>query len=187
MADVAVAPVSGDQSLLLADYRTACDAFADAIRAAREFRDAPTPAPEGDVRAVLEHVFGVHDGLLLQPLGVRPDSPEDDPEARWAATVAALFPALEQPGALDKRELLIGIVTTDVLIHSWDLSRAAGATVPLDPGLCQSGFDRALANKRVLQESGALGAPVAVPADATVQDQLLGLFGRDPNWCQPVS
>jgi hypothetical protein len=73
------------------------------------------------------------------------------------------------------------------LIHSWDLSRAVGVQAPLDPGLCQSGYDRALANKKVLEESGALGAPVAVPDDATVQDQLLGLFGRDPNWCQPVS
>jgi hypothetical protein len=139
MADVAVAPVGGEQSLLLSDYRLACDAFADAIRAAGRHRDAPTPAAEGDVQGLLDHVFGVHDALLLQPLGVKPDRPEDDPEARWATTVAALFPALERPGALEKRVLLIGIVTTDVLIHSWDLSRAAGANVPLDPGLCQSG------------------------------------------------
>jgi uncharacterized protein (TIGR03086 family) len=172
---------------LLADYRVACAAFADAVHAARGRGDAPTPAAEGDVQGVLDHVFGVHDTLLLQPLGVRPDHPDDDPEARWAATVAALFPALAQPGALDQRVLLIGIVTTDVLIHSWDLTRAVGADVPLDPGLCQSGYDRALVNKKVLEDSGALGVPVAVPDDAPVQDRLLGLFGRNPDWCQPVS
>ncbi len=174
---------------LLADYRLACDAFADALRAARGHRDAPTPAAEGDVQGVLDHVFGVHDTLLLEPLGVLPDPPDRpaDPEARWAATVDALFPALARPGALDRRALLIGIVTTDVLIHSWDLSRAVGADVPLDPGLCRSGYDRALANRQVLEDSGALGAPVAVADDAPIQDQLLGLFGRDPRWCQPVS
>jgi uncharacterized protein (TIGR03086 family) len=184
MAGVAV---GGEQSLLLSDYRMACDAFAVAIRACAAHRDAPTPAPEGDVQGVLDHVFGVHDTLLLEPLGAKPERPDDDPGARWAATVAALFPALAQPGVLSKRELLIGIVTTDVLIHSWDLSRAVGAVVPLDPVLCQSGYDRALENKMVLEQAGALGAPVAVPDDAPVEDRLLGLFGRDPNWCQPVS
>jgi uncharacterized protein (TIGR03086 family) len=172
---------------LLADYRLACDAFADAIHAARGQADAPTPATEGSVQGVLDHVFGVHDTLLLEPLGAAPARAADDPEARWAATVAALFPALEQPGALDRRVLLVGIVTTDVLIHSWDLTRAVGADVALDPGLCQSGYDRALENKKVLEESGALGAPVAVPDDAPVQDRLLGLFGRNPDWSQPVS
>jgi uncharacterized protein (TIGR03086 family) len=146
--------------------------------------DAPTPAPEGDVQGVLDHVFGVHDSLFLAPLGVQPDRPDDDdPEARWAATVAALFPALEQPGALENRVLLIGIVTTDVLIHSWDLSRAVGGAVALDPELCQSGYDRALANRSLLEETGALGATIAVPDDAPVQDRLLGLFGRNPDWC----
>jgi uncharacterized protein (TIGR03086 family) len=140
------------------------------------------------VAAVLEHVFAVHDTLLLEPLGAAPpDRPEDEPEARWAAAVTALFPALAQPGALDQRVLLIGMVTTDVLIHSWDVSRAVGAHVPLDPGLCQSGYDRALENRKVLERSGALGVPVAVPEDAPAQNRLLGLFGRDPNWCQPVS
>jgi uncharacterized protein (TIGR03086 family) len=172
---------------LLSDYRAACAAFADAIRAARGSGDAPTPAEEGDVRGVLDHVFGVHDTLLLEPLGARPDRPDADPEARWDATVAALFPALEQPGVLDQRVLLIGIVTTDVLIHSWDLTRAVGVNVPLDPGLCQSGYDRALVNQTLLEESGALRVPVAVPDDAPVQDRLLGLFGRNPDWCQPVS
>jgi len=186
MAAVAVT-FGGDRDQLLSDYRMACDAFADAIRASAGHRDAPSPAAEGDVQGVLDHVFGVHDALLLEPLGAKPDRPEDDPEARWAATVAALFPALEQPGALDKRVLLIGIVTTDVLIHSWDLARAVGVRVPLDPDLCQSGYDRALENKKVLEQAGALGAPVAVPDDAPVQDRLLGLFGRDPDWCQPVS
>ncbi len=180
---------AGADQGLLADYRVACAAFADAIRAARGHPDAPTPAAEGDVQGVLDHVFGVHDSLLLQPLGVLPDPPDPlaDPEARWAATVDALFPALARPGVLDQRVLLIGIVTTDVLIHSWDLSRAVGADVPLDPGLCERGYDRARQHHQVLEESGALGAPVAVPDDAPVQDRLLGLFGRNPDWCQPVS
>ncbi|HWD55122.1 MAG TPA: hypothetical protein VG346_08360 [Acidimicrobiales bacterium] len=186
MAAAAV-PTVGDDVRLLSDYRVACDAFADAVRAVRGHPDAPTPAPEGSVHGVLDHVFGVHDSLLLEPLGVRPELPDDDPEARWAATVAALFPALERPGTLDRRALLVGIVTTDVLIHSWDLTRAVGADVPLDPELCQSGYDRALRNKTVLEGSGALGVAVAVPGDATAQDRLLGLFGRNPNWGHPVS
>ncbi len=60
---------------LLPDYRVACAAFADAIGATRGHLDAPTPAPEGTVQGVLDHVFGVHDTLFLAPLGARARPP----------------------------------------------------------------------------------------------------------------
>ena len=89
---------------------------------------------------------------------------------------------LGQPGALDKRRLLVGILTVDVLVHAWDLSRAVGLELSLDPRLCQAGYDRSLANRTLLEEAGAIEAGVSVPDDAPIQDRLLGLYGRDPDW-----
>jgi hypothetical protein len=133
---------------------------------------------------VADHVFGFHESLLLRPLDVMPDTPcGEGRDARWDAIVSALFPALERLGALDGRELLVGVLATDLLVHSWDLCRAAGLTVSLDPALCQTGYDRALANREVLEEAGAIERHNAVPDGAPVQARLLGLFGRNPDWC----
>jgi uncharacterized protein (TIGR03086 family) len=171
-----------EDATLLADYRTACDGFADAVHAVGERWDAPSPAKEGDTGQVFEHVMGALDGLLLQPLDVVPGDQSEDREKRWSAAIDALFPVLGRPGALDKRRLLVGILTVDVLIHAWDLSRAVGRELSLDPRLCQAGYDRSLANRVVLEEAGAIEASVSVPDDAPIQERLLGLYGRDPDW-----
>ena len=172
---------------LLVEYRAACDAFAGGLRAIGDRWDAPTPAKEGNAGQVADHVFGFHESLLLRPLDVMPDAPQGEREARWDQVVGALFPALERSGALDGRELLVGVLATDVLVHSWDLCRAAELTVPLDPALCQTGYERALANREVLEEAGAIERHNAVPDDAPIQARLLGLFGRNPRWCYPES
>lgn len=169
-------------AVLLAGYRTACDGFTDAVQAVGDRWNAPTPAEEGDAGQVFDHVMSSLDGLLLQPLDVVPATPGNEREQRWGAAVDALFPALEQPGALDKRRLLVGILTIDVLVHAWDLSRAVGIDLTLDPELCQAGYERALKNRTLLEESGVIDPSVSVPDDAPVQDRLLILFGRDLDW-----
>ena len=172
---------------LLTEYRAACDAFAVSLRAIGECWEAPTPAKEGNAGDVADHVFGTHDSLLLRPLDVRPARTSAQRAEHWDTVVAALFPALDRPGALEGRELLVGVLATDVLVHSWDLGRAAGVAVSLDPELCRSGYERALANRAVLEESGAIERHNAVDAAAPIQARLLGLFGRNPDWGYPAS
>jgi uncharacterized protein (TIGR03083 family) len=177
-----------DRGTLLVEYRAACDAFAGGLRAVGDRWDALTPAREGTAGQVTDHVFGSHESLLLRPLDVMPpDRPGEQRVQRWSAIVDALFPSLEGPGTLDGRVLLVGVLATDVLVHSWDLCRAAGVTVALDPELCRSGYERAMANRNVLEEAGAIERHNAVPDDAPIQDRLLGLFGRNLDWCYPAS
>ena len=182
-----LAVTAADPNSLLAEYRAACDAFAEGLRVVGDRWDAPTPAKEGNAGQVADHVLASHESLLLRPLDLLPASPPDERAARWAAIVDALLPALERPGALDGRELLLGVLATDVLVHSWDLSRAAGLQAPLAPALCESGFERALANRNLLVEAGAIEAHNAVSDAAPIQERLLGLFGRNPDWCYPPS
>jgi uncharacterized protein (TIGR03086 family) len=175
-------------SEVVAQHGRACDGFGRAVRAASGRWDAPSPCSDWDARGVVEHVIGFHDVLLLKPLDAKPTRPKDDPPARWSVTVEALFAALAAPQVMDaQRESLLGVLTTDVLVHTWDLSRAIGIDVTLDAELCEIGFERAKENQERLAASGMFGPPVAVAGEASIQDRLLGLFGRDPGWTPPSS
>ena len=173
-----------DMGGVLQDHRQACDGLTEVARRADGRWDSPSPCPEWDARGVLEHVIGFHDALLLRPFGAKPKRPKDDPVERWTLTVDALFRVLSQPGVLDEKGSLIGYLTTEVLVHTWDLSRAVGVAVTLDPRLCQVGLDRALANADRLKRD-MFSPALPIPEDASVQDRLLGSFGRDPSWMRP--
>jgi uncharacterized protein (TIGR03086 family) len=172
---------------VLRDHRQVCDGFTRVVVSVEDRWGAPSPCSEWDARGVLEHVIGFHDVLLLRPLGAKPVRAKDDPEARWTVTVHALFDALSRPEVLDaQRQSLLGVLTTDVLIHTWDLARAIGADVTLDTRLCQIGLDRGQANREQFAQSDMFGPAVWVPEEASAQDRLLGFFGRDPRWCPSV-
>jgi uncharacterized protein (TIGR03086 family) len=180
-------------SNLIERHRRACDGFgrvADAVPS--EKWDRPTPCTDWDARALVEHVIGFHDFLLLRPLGVRADRPRGDPAARWAATAAALFTALAEPGVLDRSTDLPGggqskpgrmlaALTTDVLVHTWDLARAVDLPPDLDPQLCASAVD-ALRDNDLPRDNGMFEPAVAVADDADAATRLIAFYGRDPDW-----
>jgi uncharacterized protein (TIGR03086 family) len=74
------------------------------------------------------------------------------------------------------------MLTTDVLVHTWDLARAVGVAVALDPELCESALSSAQKNEAGLRSSGMFGPPVDVSVDADIQSRLLAFLGRDPQW-----
>jgi uncharacterized protein (TIGR03086 family) len=167
------------------DYIQACEGFAHVVSAVTGNWAAPSPCPDWNARGVVEHVIGFNDVLLLRPLDAKPTRPKDDPGARWQLTMDALSAVLSRPDVLTaERAGLLGYLTTEVLVHTWDLAKATGVAVTLDPRLCQVGVDRVTANRRGMTPD-MFDPPVNVPDSAAVQDRLLGLFGRDPNWRVP--
>src|SRR6476619_5722064 len=61
-------------------HRRACAGFlyvADLVPADRW--DRPTPCSEWDTRALVEHVIGFHEVLLLRPMGVQANRPRTGP------------------------------------------------------------------------------------------------------------
>jgi uncharacterized protein (TIGR03086 family) len=180
-------------SNLIERHRRACDGFARVAGAVpSEKWDRPTPCSDWDARALVEHVIGFHDFLLLRPLGMRAERPRDDPAARWAATAAALFTALAEPGVLDRATELpgggqstpgkmLGALTTDVLVHTWDLARAVDLPPDLDLQLCASAVDALLAND-LPRDNGMFEPAVAVAGDADAATRLIAFYGRDPDW-----
>ena len=118
---------------LVERHRRACDGFSRVAALVQPDQwELPTPCTEWDARALVEHVIGFHDFLLLRPLGVRANRPRTDPAARWKATRVALFRALDTEGVVDQAtelpgggrstpRMMLAALTTDVLVHTWDL------------------------------------------------------------------
>ena len=174
-------------------HRRACVGFARVAHAVPpDAWPAPSPCTEWTARDVVEHVIGFHDFLLLRPLGVRASRPRDDAAARWDATSAALFSALAPDGALDREtelpgggtstpRTMIAALTTDVLIHTWDLAVSAAISPALDDELCERAY-AAAASSAFTRAEGIIGPEVVSAPDAPVADKLVAFYGRDPAW-----
>lgn len=176
----------------------ACRGFGAAVVAASGKWSRPSPCDGWDARAVVEHVIGFHDVLLLRPFGAKPQRPRDDVLARWDLTCGALQRVLARPGLFDRvvevpavgnnppmqvdARVIVPMLTQDVLVHTWDLARAVGADDRLDEGLCARCLERLPQDPEARVASGMYAAPVAVDSEADVQSQLLALLGRDPAW-----
>jgi hypothetical protein len=79
-----------------------CRRFGEAVRSADGKWDRPSPCDSWDARAVLEHVIGFHDVLLLRPLGLKPDRPRDDPQRRWELSFDRLGEAFGMEGLFER-------------------------------------------------------------------------------------
>jgi uncharacterized protein (TIGR03086 family) len=181
---------SGPMRAPVDHHRRACAGFGEVVVQVGDRWGRPSPCAEWDARGVLEHVIGFHDVLLLRPLGAKPQRPKDDPVARWQVTEEAiggligarLDHVVEVPGGRDIDLVhLLPMLTTDVLVHTWDLARALDVDIDLDPELCQLSL-AAAANSPAIASSGLYDPPVDVPADASVQGRLVACMGRDPRW-----
>jgi uncharacterized protein (TIGR03086 family) len=158
-----------------------CRRFGESVRAATGKWDRPSPCEGWDARAVLEHVIGFHDVLLLRPLGLKPDRPRDDAQTRWDLTYGQLEQAFDVEIGPDAAAVLPN-VTRDVLVHTWDLARAVGADDRLDPRWCESFYAALPSDDRELSASGMFDPPVAAAEGADVQSKLLARLGRNPAW-----
>jgi uncharacterized protein (TIGR03083 family) len=163
-----------------------CRRFGEAVRSAHGKWDRRSPCDEWDARAVLEHVIGFHDVLVLRPLALKPNRPPEDPQVRWQLTYDSLAEALAPGRAtqLDTRQL-IPKLTRDVLVHTWDLARAVEADDRLDPGWCELFYADLPADLQASSPSGMFKAPLAVnheTSETDAQARLLARLGRDPAW-----
>ena len=70
--------------------------------------------------------------------------------------------------------------TPDVLVHTWDLSRATGQDERLDPDEVHALFVAMEPMDEMLRESGQFGPRVDVPDDADEQTKLIAFSGRQP-------
>jgi uncharacterized protein (TIGR03086 family) len=74
-----------------------------------------------------------------------------------------------------------GVNVTDTLVHGWDLARATGQALTIDPTLASAvlEFCRSAITDDIRQR-GAFGPIVPVADDGSPCDQLVGFLGRQP-------
>jgi len=161
----------------------------------------PTPCPDWDVRALVNHIVGeqrwvvpLMGGRTVAEVGDALDgdllgsAPQEAADAAAKAAVAALC----EPGALERTvHLSFGDfsgadyawqLAADHVVHSWDLAVAVGADPHLDHDLVTRMARWWEQWEDAYRGAGVVGGRVEVAADAPAQDLLLASFGRDPRW-----
>ena len=159
--------------------------------------DAATPCADWDARDLVNHLVAgnlwaaeLAAGGTIEGAGTRLDGDllGDEPSAAYAASASAAAEVFRRPGALDAPcavsygpvpgSVYAGHRFLDVLIHGWDLAAATGQDCTLDPGLMAACLQIIEPQLEAFRSAGALGPPVAVPADASPQTRFLAALGR---------
>ena len=157
----------------------------------------PTPCSEWDVQALLVHMLGSIDSFgahaARTPAAETPAREVSDNvlEVYDDATSAALA-AWRAPGALDgdvtlgvgisvPAEVAAGISTADCIVHGWDLRRARGGDLELDPELAEHvlGISSAIVTPD-FRGPRTFGPEVTVSDDASPTERLVAFLGRQP-------
>jgi uncharacterized protein (TIGR03086 family) len=183
-------------------HMAVCRRFSEAVRSAAGKWHYRSPCEDWDARDVLEHVIGFHDVLLLRPLGLKPDRPPHDPQRRWELTFDRVREALQSEGLFERvveipalgtnstigldAATLIPRLSQDVLVHSWDLTRAVGADDRLDAGWCEMFLAQLPPEGDASVHSGMFASPVSVDDHADMPSKLLARLVRDPYWQPPA-
>ncbi|SCG60089.1 TIGR03086 family metal-binding protein [Micromonospora humi] len=158
--------------------------------------DRPTPCPEYPVRDLLNHLFEV--AVNFQAMARREevdwsggvDHLTDGWRDRFATETQRLVEAWSDPDALEGDSPGMGLpqetvglmALIDLTVHGWDLARATGQALVVEPSVVAAGHEFMDRMGDTGQRMGAFGAPVATDADPTSLDALLGRTGRDPAW-----
>lgn len=172
----------------IADYDRAADGFAAVLAGCGEDLSAPSPCPEWRAQDVVDHVLGGTAHFTNLFGGAVPDVDGPLPD-RYGALRAAIVEAVQAPGAVDKpvpspiggelpAGVMFGIFTTDTLLHTWDLAKALGQDVELDPELLERSWQNALPLTDAIRGPGLFGPELAVAEDAPMQAKALAFFGR---------
>ena len=90
----------------------------------------------------------------------------------------AAWTGMTQAGGGELPGEVAGLAAADELVvHAWDIARASGQELTLDPAAIEA------AHGFLTAAGGPFGPVVAVPAGRPMLDQVIGLAGRDPDWC----
>ena len=172
----------------MADYQKAADGFAVVLGRVGDRWDAASPCEGWTAADVADHIIG-GTGYFAGAFGGTPAEVDGDRPTQYAAQRAALVDAASQEGVLDRTvtapfgpvlpiRVMLGIYTTDTLLHTWDLARSIGEEVGLDADLLQRSWDGAKPMDAVLRGNAAFGPIVETDDDAPMQARALGFFGR---------
>jgi uncharacterized protein (TIGR03086 family) len=153
---------------------------------------AKTPCTEWDSRALMTHVVEVHRAMGAMLTGVAPEAVTSDTDLLGAfrACRGAIESAMADEATAAKEVdtgrfgvmpfgiIVGGMLSTDTLVHTWDLSRATGQDERLDPAGVAGAFELLKSFGDGIRSPGAFGPAVEPPAGADEQTQFICYSGR---------
>ncbi len=163
----------------------------------------PTPCPEWDVQALVNHVL-LGTRMSVQVLSGMPReevisyldddmmSETSNPVARFVKLAEEMVGGFSGPGGLDgivnhpggdfPRAMFCGFRVADGALHAWDLARAIGADETLGSNVVQFLWDDAQPRRDMLVATGMFGDGPSGTIDdnADLQTRYLDLMGRRP-------
>jgi uncharacterized protein (TIGR03086 family) len=166
----------------------------------------PTPCGTWNLGELLAHMIVQHHGFAASARGGatdladwQPGPPPADPAKEYAAAADDVLAAFAEDGVLDRAfalpEILpnvtfpgrqaVGFHLVDYTVHGWDVARALGVDLTLDPAVLE--VSRKVAamvpgGDSRTQPNAAFAPAVIVPPGASTLDQIVATLGRSPTW-----
>jgi uncharacterized protein (TIGR03086 family) len=176
----------------LAAHQRAQDTFARVlVNVTSDQLSSPTPCPEWDVKALIDHVIAGNQRVILRAGGHVAPLPEGFGAAHCASAKAA-YEAFAEPQALTRTyRLPIGEVagtafielrTSDLLVHAWDLAIATGQPTDLDPELAEYvlAFSKQMMSRPGLRGDGRpYGEEQPCGDERPTADRVAAFLGRE--------
>ena len=186
-------PVSSGRVLVsevLALWRRVSDGFSQRLDAVEPDDYSKATCCDGwDVAALVEHAIGAQ-RMVPKALGATGDidATGDNLAEVWNTVRAAADTALSVPGAFDQSVKLpfgemraedgFGFPFGDLLIHTWDLARAVGASDRLIPEACTIALAQLEPIDGLIRGPAVFGPKLEPAPGADIQDRLLAFVGR---------
>lgn len=156
-----------------------------------------TPCASWDVSALINHMVGSQKFFAAGMSGTAPEGADTnfaagDYLASFDETAGACLVAFQAEGALERTVELpfgsmpgvgvLGLVTTDIFVHTWDLAKATGQNTDLAPELAASLLEQSQQSIqpefRGPDGQAPFGPEQVAPAGASAADQLAAFLGR---------
>ncbi|RCK69942.1 TIGR03086 family protein [Desertihabitans brevis] len=149
-----------------------------------EHRRLPTPCAGWDVEALVGHVVAGPRNFALMGGGGTPDwdarqeVPLQEAATRFRTGADELWESWQQG---DSGNGLAGFAAAEFAVHAWDLARATGQSIQLDPAVAQAAL--AVMQESLTEENrgDAFGAEVPVSQNEPAYARLAAFAGRDPH------
>ena len=156
----------------------------------------PTPCPEWDVRAVMNHIVGGNRMFKAFALGEEPpprgagiDLVGNDPAGAYTTTAAASRRAWRTDGALERMmtlpigtlpgSVVVGMHGFDHYVHAFDIASATGQLDKLDDELSRIFLEQAKGIPAAFRGPGMpCGVELSAPAGASIHAQMAAATGR---------
>jgi uncharacterized protein (TIGR03086 family) len=158
--------------------------------------DAPTPCPEMNVRALVNHIVA---GNLMFAATARGEDLDlslfeqdhlgDDAADAYRRSAEEAIVAWQRPGVLDEilpfggmpGGFVIRLHLTEELVHGWDLAHSTGQDTEIEERFAMMALEAMQAVPPDLLRSGiGFGDEVIVDEDAPMHERLVAFLGRDP-------